>query len=295
MSSIWIKTVGSGLQIAGGIKMKKIMLAALVLALLSSGASAQRLVVLHTNDSHSQIVPIRTGRDNGKGGVDRRLQFIDSVRAVYGKGKVLVLDAGDYNQGTPYFTVARGDLEVELMNVLGYEAVALGNHEFDNGQTELARRLSKTKFPTLCCNYDFSATPLARYIKPWTIIRRGGLKIGIVGATSRLENVVMASHLDNIVRLNAVDEVNRWAAYLKEKKNCDIVIFLSHLGYSGGSVENPSDTILAGESRNIDFIIGGHSHTFIKKPLIVKNKDGKDVVIVTAGCSGVEMGELKIW
>ena len=256
---------------------------------------AQKLVVLHTNDTHSQIEPVRTGRNAGCGGVDRRLQFIDSVRAQYGAKKVLLLDAGDYNQGTPYFNIGGGDLELDLVNLMGYDAEAVGNHEFDNGQAEFARRISKAKFPTLCCNYDFTGTPLEGLIQPYTIVKRGGFKIGIIGATTRLRGVVAAQNLDGIESLNTIEEVNRWAEYLKKEKRCDLVILLSHCGFDGGSEENPSDHEIAAASENIDFIIGGHSHTFIKQPAEVANKNGVPVPIVQAGCKGIEVGELKIY
>ena len=275
--------------------MKRFILILALLAAITPFAEAQRLVILHTNDSHSQIEPLRVGRDKGYGGVERRMEYIRQVREQYGKDKVLLLDAGDYNQGTPYFTVAKGDLEMELVNAMKYDVATLGNHEFDNGQQELARRLRKARFTTLTCNYDFSATCLKKLVKPWTIVKRGGMKIGIVGATSYLEGNVMHSHLDGMKRLNTIAEVNRWAEFLKKEKKCDLVIFLSHLGYRGGTQDRPSDEILVAASRNIDLVIGGHSHTFIKSPLVVKDLDGKDVPIVQAGCQGVQVGKFEIY
>ena len=258
-------------------------------------SNAQKLVVLHTNDTHSQIEAVRTGRNAGSGGVDRRLNFIDSVRAKYGKNKVLLLDAGDYNQGTPYFNIGKGDLERDLVNLLGYDAVTIGNHEFDNGQEEFARRLSGAKYPTLCCNYDFTGTPLEGYVKPYVIVKRGGFKIGIIGATVRLRGMVAAQNLDGMEQLNTLEEINRWADYLKNTKKCDMVILLSHLGFRGGSEDNPSDMIVAANSENIDFIIGGHSHTFLKEAEEVENLNGELVPIMQAGCKGIEIGELKIY
>ena len=275
--------------------MKKIFLAVAIACLTFSMSDAQRLVILHTNDTHSQIEPLRTGRNEGLGGVDRRLQFIDSVRHEYGKKKVLLLDAGDYNQGTPYFTMAKGDLEQALMNALGYDAITLGNHEFDNGLEELARRISTSKCPILMCNYGVEGTPLEPYVKPYTIIKRGGLKIGIVGATSYLESNVMYEYIKNMEHLDTVAEVNKWADYLKNSEKCDMVIFLSHLGFDGGDYDRPSDHVVAAESSNIDIIVGGHSHTFIDEPSYVVNKKGKEVIIVTAGAQGVEIGELKVF
>ena len=275
--------------------MKRIVISLALAAAFMLPSAAQKLVILHTNDTHSQIEPVRTGRNAGSGGVERRLNFIDSVRAEFGAGKVLLLDAGDYNQGTPYFNIGKGDLERDLVNLMGYDAEAIGNHEFDNGQAEFARRLSGAKYPTLCCNYDFTGTPLEPYVKPYVIVKRGGYKIGIIGATVRLKGVVSAQNIDGMVQLNTLEEVNRWAEYLKKQKRCDLVILLSHLGFDGGSLENPSDHIVAANSRNIDFIIGGHSHTFIKEPAEVENLDGELVPIVQAGCKGIEIGELKLY
>ena len=261
----------------------------------SISLNAQRLVILHTNDTHSQIEPFRTGRNEGRGGVDRRLQYIDSVRAEYGKNKVLLLDAGDYNQGSPYFVLGKGKVERDLMNILGYEAVALGNHEFDSGQERLYELLQEAQYPLLCCNYDFSKSMLKDQIKPYTIIKKNGLKIGIIGATSYLESNVLFDNIKDLTRLNTVVEINRWARYLKNDKECDLVILLSHLGFDGGTYDVPSDEIVAAESVDIDIIVGGHSHTFIEEAAYVENKVGKDVVIVTAGCKGVEIGMLKVF
>lgn len=268
--------------------MKRIITACMVAALSVFSASAQKLVIIHTNDTHSQIEPMRTGARAGLGGVDRRLQFIDSVKAEYGARKVLVLDAGDYNQGTPYFTMGGGDLELSLMNVLGYDVVTIGNHEFDNGMEEFARRLSSARFQTVCCTYDFSDTQLGKYVKPYTIIRRGGMKIGIVGATVNLEGMVAATVLEQLPYRDFITEVNRYAEYLREKRHCDLVICLSHLGFE-------EDQQLAAASKDLDLIVGGHSHTYIKEAREVKNTNGRVVPVVQAGNKGTCMGEFKIY
>ena len=274
--------------------MKRIVLI-LALALCCAAAlPAQDLVILHTNDTHSQIEPIRVGYNKGLGGVERRLQYIDQVREKYGKKNVLLLDAGDFNQGTPYYTVAHGDLEVELVNLLGYDVITLGNHEFDNGQEDLARRLKKCKPTIVTCNYDFSATPLKKLVKPYTIVRRGGMKIGIIGVTSHLESVVLKSYVDGMVRLNTIEEVNRWADFLKNRKHCDLVILLSHLGYSGGTLDRPSDLLMVENSRNLDLVIGGHSHTYLKELTEVKDLDGKVVPISQCGGQGIVVGTWEI-
>lgn len=274
--------------------MRKTVTALLIAVSLTSCINSQELIILHTNDTHSQIEPIRVGYNKDKGGVERRLQFVNSVREQYGARNVLMLDGGDYNQGTPYFTMARGDLEVELCNALHLDVATLGNHEFDNGQEELARRLAMANHQTVTCNYDFSNTCLKDYVKPYTIVKRAGYKIGIIGATSYLEGNVLKSHLDGMVRLDTVKEVNKWADYLKNDQKCDLVIFLSHLGYSGGDEEKPSDIYMVEHSRNIDIVIGGHSHTYLSEAKEYENLDGVKVPITQCGGQGVVVGMWKI-
>ena len=275
--------------------MRHILPIFMALALLgASEAAAQRLVILHTNDVHSHIETERVGKYRNLAGVERRLQFIDSMRRRYGADKVLLLDGGDYNQGTPYYTLLHGEVEVELNNIMGYDVATLGNHEFDDGQEVLARRLKKARYQTITCNYDFSATPLRRIVKPYTIVKRGGLKIGIIGVTSYLEGNVMRAHTEKLVRLNTIDEVNRWADYLRNRRGCDLVILLSHLGFEGGSMDRPSDVIVARNSRNLDLIIGGHSHTLLKEAREERDLDGKIIPIVQSGEWGVRVGVLEI-
>lgn len=274
--------------------MKRLLLTAILALACAATLGAQDLVILHTNDTHSQIEPIRVGYNKGMGGVERRLQYIDQVREQYGKKKVLLLDAGDFNQGTPYYTVAHGDLEVELVNLMGYDVMTLGNHEFDNGQEDLARRLKKCRHKTVTCNYDFSNTPLKGLVKPYVIIRRGGMKIGIIGTTSYLEGVVLRANVKGMVRLNAIEEVNKWADFLKNRKHCDLVILLSHFGYEGGTLDRPSDVLMVENSRNLDIVIGGHSHTYLKEARQVKDLDGRIVPITQCGGQGIVVGKWEI-
>ena len=256
--------------------------------------AAQDLVILHTNDVHSQMDIPTGGEGAGLGGVERRAAYIAEMRQLYPRNLIL-LDAGDYNQGTPYFNLFGGKMEVEVMNAMGYDASVLGNHEFDNGQEDLAKRLKKAKYATLCANYSFKKTPLKCAVKPYTIIKRNGYKIGIIGATVTLQGVVMASAIKNLTFQNPVPIVNQWAEMLKKEKKCDLVICLSHLGYDGGSPQRPSDIYLAEHSRHIDIIIGGHTHTLLEQPDVRKNLDGKEVPIVQAGSRGAYIGRVDIY
>lgn len=267
---------------------------AVAIFVVSSCASigSKELVILHTNDTHSQIEPIRSGNGRGLAGVDRRGEYFKSVKKEH--KNVLILDAGDWDQGTPYFTLFKGDMEIELMNALGYEIVCLGNHEFDNGQEELARRLSMAKFQVVCANYDFSKTPLKDYVKPYTIVKKGGIKIGVIGLLANLRTLVSQKSREGMEYLDPVKVSNEIAQMLKEKEKCDIVIALSHLGYSSQNPKAPSDINLAKNSRNIDIIVGGHSHSYLKSEKIYQNLDGKDVIILQAGAKGEYVGRLDL-
>ena len=200
---------------------------------------------------------------------------------------VLLLHAGDFNQGSSYFTELGGEMEVKLVNALGYDCVALGNHEFDNGLPDLAGRLAQIKCPAICANYDFSGTPLDSLVQPCAVFERAGRKIGVVGITSNLATMVASATSKQLTPIDNSDAVNRWASYLKASEACDIVILLSHAGYE-------EDIKLVPTLRSVDYVIGGHSHTFIDEPKVVKDADGKDVPIVTDGCFGIELAELTI-
>ncbi len=176
------------------------------------------------------------------------------------------------------------------MNELGYDVSAIGNHEFDNGIAELARRLRNADFQVVCANYDFSDTELKELIKPYVIVEKAGKKIGIIGLITELTNLVSKNNIKGMIHLDPIETANKWAGYLKKKEGCDMVIVLSHLGYYDGD----SDVKLARNSKNIDIIIGGHSHTFLKSEKIYQNLDGKDVVIVQAGAHGEYVGRLDI-
>ncbi len=267
------------------------LLSALVIFSCSLDAHARKLVILHTNDTHSQIEVVRSGKGIGKGGVHQRAEFFAKIKAE--NENVLILDAGDYNQGTPYFTVFKGDLEVQVMNELGYEVVTLGNHEFDNGLDELARRLRNAKYTTVCANYDFTDTPLKDIIKPYVVIERGGLKIGIFGITTDLKTLVAKQNIKGMVYEDAYEVTDAMALKLRKELGCDLVIALTHIGYSGYP-NQLSDINLAQKTENVDIIIGGHSHTFLKSEKIYKNRAGKDVVIVQAGAQGEYVGCLEI-
>lgn len=266
--------------------MKKIiMMLAAVLA--AAVAYAQDLTILHFNDTHSHIDPQRSGDYIGRGGVIEQAAFIDSVRCADGKRNVLLLHAGDFGQGTSYFTELGGNIEIDVMNSMKFDAVCLGNHEFDNGTAELARRLKNLKAKVVCANYDFSGSSLEGLVEPYAIIRKAGKKIGVIGLLTDIMRVVDKDIAAEFKFMDPVDVANRYADYLRNVKRCDLVICLSHMGYE-------EDKEVAASLRNVDVIVGGHSHTLLHKKQIVKDLDGEDIVIVQNWKWGLNVGELKV-
>ena len=269
------------------------LIAAVVTAMLvaCSGASAQKLTIMHFNDTHSHLEPERAGKSAGRGGVIERAALVDSVRNAVGRRNFLLLHAGDFNQGTSYYTTLGGMLEVGLVNALGYDVITLGNHEFDDGIEHLGRRLAGLKCPVVCSNYDFSQFELGKYVKPYVVLKRGGMRIGIFGMLTDITKVVERTIADRLPKFDDVETANRWASYLKNEKKCDIVIALTHLGLEN---EDFMDQDLVRATRNIDLVVGGHSHTFIKNIVYENNIDGKPVPIVQNGCWGLDTAELSI-
>ena len=269
------------------------LIAAVVTAMLvaCSGASAQKLTIMHFNDTHSHLEPERAGKSAGRGGVIERAALVDSVRNAVGRRNFLLLHAGDFNQGTSYYTTLGGMLEVGLVNALGYDVITLGNHEFDDGIEHLGRRLVGLKCPVVCSNYDFSQFELGKYVKPYVVLKRGGMRIGIFGMLTDITKVVERTIADRLPKFDDVETADRWASYLKNEKKCDIVIALTHLGIEN---EDFMDQDLVRATRNIDLVVGGHSHTFIKDIVYENNIDGKPVPIVQNGCWGLDTAELSI-
>ncbi|ULQ56586.1 metallophosphoesterase [Flavihumibacter rivuli] len=259
---------------------------------LKAEEQPERLVILHTNDVHSRLepFPMDGSRNQGLGGVAARAEVIRKVRE---EGKhVLLLDAGDIFQGTPYFNFYKGEPEMKAMAAMGYDACTMGNHDFDAGMENFANQLVKGGFPVLVSNYDFTGTPLEHKTLPYTIFKKGKLKIGVTGVGIELMGLVPDNLFGATKYLDPVQSANRVAHHLKTKEKCDMVICLSHLGYQ--YKENKvSDVVLAKESDNIDVIIGGHTHTFFDSPVVYKNISGDDVVVNQVGWGGIVLGRME--
>lgn len=251
----------------------------------------QKLTILHTNDVHSRIepFPMDGSRNQGLGGVARRSALIKKIRAE--QEQVLLLDAGDIFQGTPYFNKFGGELELKLMSEMKYDASTLGNHDFDNGVEGFYKQLPHANFPILISNYDLSNTALAKSTHPFKIYKKGGLKIGVFGVGIQLKGLVDPKNYGETLYLDPVVKANEIAAVLKQDHHCDLVICLSHLGYKYLNAQ-VSDHVLASNTRNIDLIIGGHTHTFMNTPEDVKNLDGGITTINQVGFAGINLGRI---
>lgn len=250
-----------------------------------------KLTILHTNDVHSRLEPFEddAGKFAGQGGVAVRAALIAAIRAQ--EEQVLLLDAGDIFQGTPYFNLYKGEPEIRAMAAMQYDAVTMGNHDFDAGVEGFARQLPLANFPVLVANYDFTGTALEGKTEPYAIIKKGNIKVGIFGLGIQLKGLVPDDAYGSTQYLEPLQIAQRTADKLRKEKHCDMVICLSHLGYDY-DYRKVSDKVLARETSGIDLIIGGHTHTFLDKPTVMKNKTGADVLINQVGWAGLRLGRI---
>lgn len=274
--------------------------------ILSSGAypffaeledpNITRLTILHTNDVHSRIepFPMDGSKNEGLGGVAKRATLIKRIRRE--QKNVLLLDAGDFFQGTPYFNFFGGEVEVKAMSEMGYDAATIGNHDFDGGIDGLERQLTHASFPLIISNYNFDNTILKDKTLKYKIFDKDGIKVGVFGLGIELHGLVPPKLSQETVYLDPLSEAQKIATILKQEQKCDFVICLSHLGYKYGPNENKiSDVFLAQNTQDIDLILGGHTHTFLKEPDRLSNKVGRPVLINQVGWAGIVLGRLDIF
>jgi 5''-nucleotidase/2'',3''-cyclic phosphodiesterase and related esterases len=280
------KTVaGSALLTVGGLS-------------LSSFAPIDKkhITILHTNDVHSHIdpFPATDAKNPNIGGVSRRASLIESIRKE--NPNVLLLDAGDIFQGTPYFNYYGGELEFKLMSMLKYDLATMGNHDFDNGIDGFYSQLHNAKFDFVSANYDFKNTVLDGIVKPYKIFVKDGIKIGVFGLGVELDGLVDKKNYKETVYNDPISVSQEMTRILKTQEKCDLIICLSHIGYAYKNDPNKvSDLKLAAATRDIDLIIGGHTHTFLDKPTIVKNLDGIDTLVNQVGCYGINLGRIDFY
>ncbi len=279
-------TAGTALVTLGGLGLQS----------FTSSLKTSKITILHTNDVHSHIDTFgpEDGRNANKGGVARRASLIESIRKE--NPNTLLLDAGDIFQGTPYFNYYGGELEFKLMSKLKYDAATIGNHDFDNGIDGLYTQLPHAQFDFISANYDFSNTIMDTHVKPYKVFQKGGIKIGVFGLGIELNGLVDPSMFKETKYLDPIEISQDMTRILKEEEQCDLIICLSHLGYNYRNSETKiSDLKLAAATKNIDLIIGGHTHTFLKKPTIVKNVENKNVLVNQVGCYGINLGKIDFY
>ena len=272
---------------------KEIVEEPLCLVAPDSAQKTKQLVILQTSDTHSRIEPIAVNaadRYVGMGGTVRRATFIKEARKI--NPNLLLFDCGDISQGTPYYNLFQGEVEVKMMNLMGYDAMTIGNHEFDFGLENMARLFRMANFPVVCSNYDVTGTVLEGLVKPYTTFYRNGLKIGVFGLAPKMEGLVQADKCEGVVYNDPIEAAQKMADLLKNEEGCDVVICLSHLGYQLKNA--PCDEELAQKTNHIDAILGGHTHTFMKEPAVYLNKDGQNVSVMHAGKNGIYVGMLKL-
>lgn len=258
--------------------------------------NTKHLTVLHTNDVHSYIDPFPANhpKNPNMGGVAKRAALIESIRKE--NPNVLLLDAGDIFQGTPYFNYYGGELEFKLMSMMQYDLATIGNHDFDNGIEGLFAQLPHASFEFVSANYDFKNTVMNGHVKPYKIINKDGIKVGVFGLGVGLDGLVDKKNYKETIYLDPVGVAQDMARILKQEKKCDLVICLSHLGHKyKDEPDKICDTKLATLTKDIDLIIGGHTHTFLDKPTVLKNTVGQDVLVNQVGCYGINLGRIDFY
>ena len=255
----------------------------------------KHITILHTNDTHSQIEPFDPSHHKfaNKGGVARRASLIQKVRNE--NPNTLLLDAGDIFQGTPYFNYFGGEIEFKLMSLLKYDAATMGNHDFDNSIEGFHHQLPNANFDFVCANYDFKNTILNTLVKPYKIFFKDGIKIGVFGLGIELQNLVSPELFKETTYLDPIEITKDITREIKENENCDLIICLSHLGYHYKNTQKVSDLKLAAATKDIDLIIGGHTHTFLPKPTLVKNINNETVLVNQVGAYGVNLGRIDFY
>lgn len=262
----------------------------------STDTDIKQLTILHTNDVHSYIDPFPTDhpRNPNKGGVVRRAALIETIRKE--NPNVLLLDAGDIFQGTPYFNYYGGELEFKLMSMMQYDAATIGNHDFDNGVEGLHAQMPHATFEFISSNYNFKNTVMDGFVKPFKIFDKNGIKVGVFGLGIELNGLVDKKMYKETVYSDPVETAQEMVRILKKEHKCDLIVCLSHLGYKyNGDETKICDLKLAKLTQDIDLIIGGHTHTFLDKPTVLKNSNNQDVIINQVGCYGINLGRIDFY
>lgn len=259
----------------------------------ATGENEVELRIVHTNDTHSCVMPVSPHSSDtalaDKGGFVRRAALVRDLRAE--DNSLLLFDSGDFSQGSAYYNLYKGEVEVKLMNEMRYDAATIGNHEFDFGLENMARIFRMAGFPIVCANYHVEGTVLEGLVKPYVILERKGVKIGVFGLGTQLEGMVASENYAGVIYEDPITAANRVADILKHREHCDLVVCLSHLGWQ---IDGIDDSEVIPATRDIDIVLGGHSHTYMEHPEVVKNADGEYVYCNQMGKHGRYVGELSL-
>ena len=259
----------------------------------ATGENEVELRIVHTNDTHSCVMPVSPHSSDtalaDKGGFVRRAALVRDLRAE--DNSLLLFDSGDFSQGSAYYNLYKGEVEVKLMNEMRYDAATIGNHEFDFGLENMARIFRMAGFPIVCANYDVEGTVLEGLVKPYVILERKGVKIGVFGLGTQLEGMVASENYAGVIYEDPITAANRVADILKHREHCDLVVCLSHLGWQ---IDGIDDSEVIPATRDIDIVLGGHSHTYMEHPEVVKNANGEYVYCNQMGKHGRYVGELSL-
>lgn len=262
--------------------------------LTCSAAMAQKeLFIIHTSDTHSCVEPVSPNnpdpRQADKGGYLRRAALIDQLRADH--SNTLLLDCGDFSQGSVYYNLYKGEVEVKLMNEMHYDACTIGNHEFDFGLENMARLFRMAQFPVVCCNYDFTGTPVEGLVSPYIIKDCAGVRVGITGVAPKMEGLVSTANYQGVGYQDPIQAVQPIVDHLRQQEHCDIVICLSHLGTGDEPGQDPS---LIAQTSGIDVVLGGHTHTYLEVPQFIPDREGNPVILDHQGKNGRFVGTVAI-
>ncbi|MBQ2341346.1 MAG: bifunctional metallophosphatase/5'-nucleotidase [Bacteroidaceae bacterium] len=256
--------------------------------------TTRSLFIAHTSDTHSCIEPISPNfadtAQADKGGYLRRVSLIKQLRREH-PNDLLLFDCGDFSQGSVYYNLFKGEVEILLMNQMGYDACTIGNHEFDFGLENMARLFRMAEFPIVCCNYDFSGTPVEGLVKPYIILERAGVRVGILGVSPRMEGLVAQANYQGVEYTKPIKAAQPIVDHLRQKEQCDVVICLSHLGWLEG--EEGDKGFIAG-THGIDVVLGGHSHTYFEHPQYILNSEGHEIVVNHMGKNARFVGTLEL-
>lgn len=276
--------------------MKRISLFIFLVWAVSVASVAQKqIVILHTNDTHSTIEPVsqysKVKEAAGKAGCVRRATMVKQLREQ--NPDILLFDSGDFSQGSTYYTMYKGEVEVGLMNIMGYNAATLGNHEFDFGLDNLAKLARQALFPIVCSNCDFTGTPCQDVIKRYCVIERKGLRIGVFGLSPKIDGLIMKENIVGVKYIDPIEATKEVVTLLRGKEHCDIVVCLSHLGW-GLAPEFIDDQLLISSTSGIDLVLGGHSHTYMREMEWVDNAEGMPVPVNQNGKHGAFVGKITL-